>query len=55
MSHELLVWAYLGPETFIPLLSVIAGAIGLALAFGKNVWTLTSAAIGCLAKFFLRK
>ena len=44
MNHPSFVLGYLGPETFIPLLSVIAGAIGIVLAFGKNLWAVTAAA-----------
>jgi hypothetical protein len=30
--------AYFGPETFLPLTSVIAGVLGVLLMFGRNTW-----------------
>lgn len=30
--------AYFGPETFLPLTSVIAGVAGVVLMFGRNSW-----------------
>lgn len=35
MIHLLL--AYVGPETMLPLTSVVAGAVGMAMMFGRNV------------------
>ncbi|WP_169975785.1 hypothetical protein [Tautonia rosea] len=29
--------AYIGPETVLPLTSVLAGAMGVAMMFGRNV------------------
>jgi hypothetical protein len=50
VNHASTVLAYLGPETVIPLLSVIAGAIGILLVFGRNAWEMTAAVV----KRFLR-
>ena len=47
--------AYLGPETFIPLVSVIAGAVGALLAFGRGAWTIAAKGIWRLAKWMDRK
>jgi hypothetical protein len=33
------LFAYLGPETLLPLTSVIAGVVGAGLMFGRNVLT----------------
>lgn len=30
--------AYFGPETFLPLTSVLAGVAGIVLMFGRNTW-----------------
>jgi hypothetical protein len=30
--------AYLGPETMLPLTSIVAGVAGVVLMFGKTVW-----------------
>lgn len=35
-----MLFAYFGPETFLPLTSVIAGVVGVALMFGKNAFRL---------------
>lgn len=32
-----LLVAYIGPETMLPLTSVVAGAVGVAMMFGRNV------------------
>jgi hypothetical protein len=32
-----LVFGYLSPETVVPLLSVLAGGLGVVLAFGKTL------------------
>ncbi|HUT94468.1 MAG TPA: hypothetical protein VMY37_33730 [Thermoguttaceae bacterium] len=55
MSHQPFVLAYLGPETFVPLLSVIAGAVGILLAFGKNVWSITAGILRGLVRLVVRK
>jgi hypothetical protein len=31
-----LILAYFGPETFLPLTSIIAAAVGVAMMFGRN-------------------
>jgi hypothetical protein len=40
-----MLFAYIGPETMLPVASVIAGAVGVAMMFGhrislfaRNVW-----------------
>lgn len=30
-------FAYIGPETMLPLTSVLAGAVGVVMMFGRNV------------------
>jgi len=50
-----LVLAYLGPETFVPLVSVLAGAIGVVLAFGTSLWRISAAATRRLLRPFVRK
>lgn len=55
MSHVPFVLAYLGPETFVPLLSVIAGAIGILLAVGKNVWSFAVTAFLGLVRLVVRR
>lgn len=32
-----MIFAYFGPETFLPLTSIIAGIVGVFLAFGKSI------------------
>jgi hypothetical protein len=34
---SVMLFAYVGPETMLPLASVLAGAVGLLLMFGRNV------------------
>lgn len=39
-SHEevsIMLFAYVGPETMLPLASILAGAVGVLLMFGRNV------------------
>jgi hypothetical protein len=55
VNGEPFLLAYLGPETFIPALSVIAGVVGLLLAFGKNVWAVVAKAFRRLVTVVLRK
>ena len=49
------VFAYLGPETFIPIVSAIAAAVGMFLAMGKHGLTFCLAPFKHVAKFFARK
>jgi len=35
--HALSVLAYIGPETIMPATSILAAALGLALAFGRGM------------------
>ena len=37
-----LLFAYLGPETLLPMTSVLAAAVGFAAMFGRNVFVLAS-------------
>ncbi|HEV3163544.1 MAG TPA: hypothetical protein VGZ22_05850 [Isosphaeraceae bacterium] len=37
MGVPSLLFAYVGPETLLPLTSGVAGIVGLALVFGRNV------------------
>ncbi len=32
------VFAYLGPETMLPMTSVLAGVVGILMMFGRNSW-----------------
>ena len=32
------VFAYLGPETMLPMTSVVAGVVGILMMFGRNSW-----------------
>ncbi len=32
-----MLFAYVGPETMLPLASILAGAVGVLLMFGRNV------------------
>ena len=32
-----MLFAYVGPETMLPLASVLCGAVGVLLMFGRNV------------------
>jgi len=32
-----MLFAYFGPETMMPVASVIAGAVGVVMLFGRNV------------------
>ena len=32
------VFAYVGPETLVPLTSVVAGAVGAIMIFGRGSW-----------------
>ncbi len=36
MFSSLMVLAYLGPETMLPMTSVVAGVAGVAMLFGRN-------------------
>ena len=36
MGHFTTVLAYLGPETMLPMTSIIAGAAGVLMMFGRN-------------------
>ena len=42
MGHLTTVLAYLGPETMLPMTSVIAGIVGFVMMFGRNTWRLCS-------------
>ena len=41
MVHSLTMLAYLGPETMLPMTSVVAGVAGVLMMFGRNSirWT----------------
>jgi hypothetical protein len=36
MSFDLVIFAYLGPETVLPVTSALAGAAGVAMLFGRT-------------------
>ncbi len=38
MNHLPMVFAYLGPETMLPMTSVVAGIVGFLMMFGRNAW-----------------
>lgn len=48
LSHDLIVFAYFSPETFLPLTSVIASAVGVFLLFGSTVLRLIRRALRTL-------
>jgi hypothetical protein len=35
-----MLFAYFGPETMMPVASIIAATVGVAMMFGRNVYTL---------------
>ena len=37
MSFDLVIFAYLGPETVLPVTSALAGAAGVAMLFGRTL------------------
>ncbi len=37
---SIMLFAYVGPETMLPLASILAGAVGVLLMFGRNVMML---------------
>jgi hypothetical protein len=39
MNHLPMVFAYLGPETMLPMTSVVAGVVGFLMMFGRNTWS----------------
>lgn len=46
-----LLFAYLGPETLLPMTSVVAAAVGFAAMFGRNVFVLASRIFRTLVRF----
>jgi hypothetical protein len=38
MNHLPMVFAYLGPETMLPMTSIVAGVVGFVMMFGRNTW-----------------
>jgi hypothetical protein len=38
MGLYTVVFAYLGPETMLPMTSVVAGLVGVLMMFGRNSW-----------------
>jgi hypothetical protein len=54
MPTELLL-GYLGPETFVPLASVIAAVIGAVLAGGKSLRDFCTVAVRRFVRIFQRK
>jgi hypothetical protein len=38
MNHLPMVFAYLGPETMLPMTSVVAGVVGFVMMFGRRAW-----------------
>ena len=44
MGHMMTVLAYLGPETMLPMTSIVAGVVGFLMMFGRNALRLCSAA-----------
>ena len=35
-----MLFSYVGPETMLPLASILAGAVGVLLMFGRNIMTM---------------
>jgi hypothetical protein len=48
MDHLPMVFAYLGPETMLPMTSVVAGIAGFAMMFGRNAWSWLSKTVRSL-------
>ena len=42
MNHLPMVFAYLGPETMLPMTSIVAGLVGFVMMFGRNAWSWVS-------------
>jgi hypothetical protein len=40
-----MLFAYFGPETFLPVTSVVAGVVGVLLMFGKNTFRLLASGL----------
>lgn len=49
MYHFPMIFAYLGPETMLPMTSVLAGMAGLMMMFGRNAWSWMSRIVRNLA------
>ena len=49
MVHSMTVFAYLGPETMLPMTSVVAGVVGFLMMFGRNSFRRASAVVRRLA------
>jgi hypothetical protein len=49
MSFSTIVLAYLGPETMLPMTSVVAGVVGILLMFGRASMRWTSGTVRGLA------
>lgn len=45
-----MLFAYFGPETFLPLTSVLAGAVGVMLMFGRTSWRFAKDGAKALAR-----
>jgi hypothetical protein len=35
-----MLFSYVGPETMLPLASILTGAVGVLLMFGRNIMTI---------------
>jgi hypothetical protein len=51
---RILLFAYIGPETLLPMTSVLAAAVGFAAMFGRNVFVLASKIFRSILSFSRR-
>jgi hypothetical protein len=49
-THEvsIMLFAYVGPETMLPLASILAGVVGVLLMFGHNVMMFGRKMVRCV-------
>jgi hypothetical protein len=38
MDHHIFVFAYVGPDTMLPVVSGLAGLTGFVMMFGRRAW-----------------
>ena len=52
---SIMLFAYVGPETMLPLASILAGAVGVLLMFGRNVMMFGRKVVRWVRSLFRRK
>jgi len=45
MNFEPSLFAYVGPETVLPVASFLASIVGVLLIFGRNTWALAKRSV----------